>query len=773
MIKGRAGMSARDQTVVDRVESLLRRHPGQAGAWPVTVLMGPRGSGKSKLLQRIYQDVYPGPSAVVDLGRFQTKSAAGAMAEIAFGLNESRHGVPRISFPSFALLAITLVADPVPNRVEELRQLAASGSTRLDLVSAELMQAARETPAVTGAFRLLPRRLTGRRRGSSRSVRDALPDEFAHALDQVYSHLAEPDRRDMTQLLLNALLTDVRSAYTNRWRPDGPCLVLLDNADGAAGREVLQALLEVPAEAQGAAPLVVVAAVTAYPYALRDSRVDEIEIHRLGDLTRSDVLAATRTAATGRNVDVHWLSWAVYELTRGQPAGTGLVLRALLDFDDSVPWDQRLRRILSPAHGLVEELLDRLLPHDRPLPRDGLFTDDLRPGALLRAASRLAAAPDLERASPGPVLDMLLLDEGADRSAWQTRALHPLLRLLLLRVLEDPDSVHARLRAEAADRGQEGRVAYHALAEGDLPTAAAYLDGLFERADPDVWCAEWCRLRRAPLRASEDDQPARERYEGYVRHLNDGTIAPRLRCITRLLAASWISPEPREAPYTGRVEDPYRDPLGDPLATLYPEIIDHLAALSQAHSNSRGMRRALYETAVQYDQAPWSGRASQTAEVARSEALAASAGGWRFASPRRSRIHSTALVWLAAFGGMLAVFALVSWLPRVHGWWWPATLVAVWAILTVAQLRWARPSGPAPPASGARVDPHPPRSRHRAFLDGVLTAWAWPGPYSPGPRAPASVEPPRREDSRAAVEASLRHLYDRLTRPSDDRREAP
>ncbi|WP_223279700.1 hypothetical protein [Streptomyces sp. SDr-06] len=180
------------------------------------------------------------------------------------------------------------------------------------------------------------------------------------------------------------------------------------------------------------------------------------------------------------------------------------------------------------------------------------------------------------------------------------------MRRLLLNALEDPTALHAGLRAEAATRGEPGLAAYHALACGDLAAAAAHLDTIFEQDTPEQWCAALCRLRRAPL-PSELSAPGSEpweQYEALVRLLREDT-APRLRTITRLLAASWIAPEPADDPATDRVGDPYRDPLGDPYASLFGEVYARFHTLAAAHTERVAWANVLQDKAQQYKEEPW------------------------------------------------------------------------------------------------------------------------------------------------------------------------
>ncbi len=472
------------------------------------------------------------------------------------------------------------------------------------------------------------------------------------ALSRAYNEGLPDERCDAEQFVCRVLLDDLRRGYTRKdWAVRS--LLLLDNVDNPLGDAVLRLLLDVR-EAAEPDPFIVLATAGSYPEALQGAQfgwhreayahpgrwrrgvsflpekiTEGLRVGQLRDLTRAEVEQQVRDVreragavpAPRREGGVRWLGWAVYELTRGQPEGTTQVLEALLDFDHAVPWERRLREIFEPSRGLADSLLDRLLPIG--------VQPDLRQ-ALIRAS----VAPDLASAQVTPEirdagvflqetfrtfcrdpLRTLHLDTGDEESDGRPEIPHPLLRRALWLALDDAPAVHALRRAECEERGKPRSAAYHALACGDLEAAATYLDGLFEheQVNPTDWCAELAQLRRAPLPVSvlgigvareADSEPWRQ-YETLVRHLSDETVDPRLRTVTRLLAASWIAPEPPDAPGTDRTGDPWREPLGDPYAGLYPEINSRLHTLATAHTDSVVWTSTLLDKAVQYREVPW------------------------------------------------------------------------------------------------------------------------------------------------------------------------
>ncbi|WP_196942725.1 ATP-binding protein [Streptomyces sclerotialus] len=384
------------------------------------------------------------------------------------------------------------------------------------------------------------------------------------------------------------------------------------------------------------------------PRQFRPVHVEGLHVGLLRDLHRHEVTRMADTiladigpeSAMPRADDaVQWLGWLVHELTAGHPAASDRVFKALRDFERNTPWDERLRQVFAPPRTLAGDILDTLLPRDVGWP-------------LRRALTWAAAAVNLGQAGAtqelwertGPALRASLAEFSGDplrtmhftgtdssRSSSETggsryarpETLHPVLRFLLLRELVAADGAHsstwddveeallhrARRRFmdnEAAD--EEWAIAYHQLAAGDLSSAAAFLDRRFDEVGAQEWCTELCRLRRAPVRSpggALNDTP-REHFEQLVHAvLDDGRHRDeRMKTIIRLLAASWIAPEPRDDPLTDRVGDPYRNPLGDPYAELYPDIGADFLTLRNLVEDERD-RHVYLRKSEQYKRRPW------------------------------------------------------------------------------------------------------------------------------------------------------------------------
>ncbi|SCK22253.1 AAA ATPase domain-containing protein [Streptomyces sp. WMMB 714] len=695
-MKDWAGESDRDRAVERYVEDLLVRLPRSRAELPATLLLGPRGSGKTTVLRHLADWARRAPVARLDLAALgqQGRKPIDVLAALVFQLNAPKRDFARLRFPSFGLLAIAVAArmdaadrdaavrqmegaliGPPSSRSEVFNQLAQYAATVLGAPT-----------AVTAALPLLPQwqrhwvrmrmrwrlaRVRRRTADSSGSV-----DGFLIDLNQRYGDRELAERQRAEAVLFDAFLDDLRRAYGSRegdLRRTTHCLILLDNVDSPLGNDFLKALLDARRKAGAHDPLLVLATAGSYPEALEsfafggprqpgvlpgswaadeerfrpEQVVKGLVVGRLRDLARhevevqaDEVLRAARDVVPAADNGVQWLGWLVYELTRGHPAGTAQLLEALLESGPETGWEERVRRSLEPGAPLVDVLLERLLPI-------GVS------GELASALARGAAAVDLAQAQSGPlwdeadaaaqdefhdfctdVLRTMHLDGGGEEADGCTETAHPLLRFLLLRRLAsvrepgDPTgspgsappeasagagtegrgwtAVHGALRERAETTGDEGTAAYHALAVGDLASAAGYLDRAYDRLAPEEWCAELCRLRRAPLAESGGlrGRTLWERYERLVDHLNEGVVDQRLRTVTRLLAAVWLAPEPPDDPRTDRVGDPYRDPLGDPEAELYGEIKARFHTLA-VHADNAQWTTALLRKARQYRQEPW------------------------------------------------------------------------------------------------------------------------------------------------------------------------
>ncbi|MFM9370985.1 ATP-binding protein [Streptomyces sp. Da 82-17] len=657
------GRSARDRSVRAYLEARVLPQRQDDSGQPFTLILGPRGSGKTTLLDALAGSAALLPMAHLDLMRFaqSDRQPVDVLHEVAFTLQARREHPPHLTFRGYELTrkALTVPVDHM-GREDARRAMAEALAIPLGKRLATAIEVGQIAgplvglpPLATAVLQLVP--LAERTRAWGRlhtalGTRAGLTSTVS-ALDKLvavssdYHVFERGGKHRAEQEIFDTFLTDLVRAYEGKeWA--ARCLVLLDNVDNRLGERFLH-LLEAARTPHPADPLVLFATTGSYPDAATAGRTGHADrpaavgvwppgrpfapepldgggrvIGQLRNLTRAEVQeqaadvldavpAPSGPPALGA-VGVSWLGWIVHELTRGHPAATSHVLAGLHDFRATTPWGERLRRVLEPGPQ-SGRLLDRLLPlglsHElRRILQQAAVAPDLAESLVSDGLSESAAGP------PAGLFDFcsdplrtLHHDTGEPRRDGGPGVPHPVLRRLLLGGLDDPAAAHTRRRAAAHARGDRLTEAYHALALGELPYAAAYLDDTFGAGDVRDWCAALCRLRRAPLpapREADDHRPWR-RYEWLVRHLDDDSVGPRLRTITRLLAASWISPEPPEDAATDLVGDPYGDPLADPYAELYPEINARFNTLAAAHTGDVVWVAALLQKALQYSKEPW------------------------------------------------------------------------------------------------------------------------------------------------------------------------
>jgi hypothetical protein len=590
----------------------------------------------------------------------QSKSFFDALTEVVFRLQEVKDDYPPLVFPSFSVLlmaVVTGVSTQSRERAvqemraafqpdgqngqdgqqeyayEKLQPLIQGVATAVGGVPAWVTQV---IPVIRGGQRI--RAAVEIRRRVSHAARDAghhhAPMDFLVRVNRLFNG-PSVQRDEAEALLMRAFLADLRAVYTGRRgrrRRNANCLLLLDNADHEAGNRLLRLLLESRTAREHADPLLVVAAARTRPETLarREEgtlsavldyrtgswpdetafapvRVRGLFVGWLRDLNREEVLhhaaevlkALPEQAAQPEARDpAEWLGWVVYGATRGQPAATGLVLRALGRFPADTDWETRVRQCLAlpravpgldPEQTAADQVLDRLLPH--------LET------ALWRALPSTAAAltPDQAEAAPG------LLPSLSARNWYEAVAgdvAQPVVRFLLLRLLDaapgdrgaDPWENACRILRAAA--GDERTQAYYDLAREDVAGAVEYLRRRFGEVPAAEWCADLSWLQRAPARWWGGlPEPARARYERLV----GGAVGDEARqVITRLLVAGWITAHPRTDPCA----ELYEDPFGDPYAELYGDIAEDFRALRRLARDANDLF-VFRERAEQYERKPW------------------------------------------------------------------------------------------------------------------------------------------------------------------------
>jgi hypothetical protein len=492
-----AGRSERDRAVRDWIRSWFLRTKGVHPELPTLLLLGPRGSGKTSLLQHLRRWAVEGPVAHLDLAELGREGAKpiDLLARIVFDLNADKPRVPRLAFPTYGVLALALStrvdldsrATAVQQMNAALNSRSARGGEQVRGVLEALVDTAASlagSPAAVGAaLRLLPgwdsdwaslrtrRQLARlRRRYGGGSHQDVVV-----SLNRLYNEHERAERERAEAALFDAFLADLHDAYRSRHgnhHRTSHCLLLLDNVDSQQGNDFLESLLCARQRAGYGDPLLVVATAAARSDVLvrrergtaRDTRgylgawneprrfrpvpVDDVlHVGRLRDLDEREVDRVVETAkhtllaqSELPEVDnvVQWLGWLVHQLTHGQPAATAAVVGALCR--DDAPWPDRLRQLFTPE--LVGVLLDRLLP----LGTTAEFRAQLSRAAVAVSLGEAGAARELWEHTgealgsefahfSGDPLRTLRIDTGDDRTDGTHEMLHPLLRFLLLREL--------------------------------------------------------------------------------------------------------------------------------------------------------------------------------------------------------------------------------------------------------------------------------------------------------------------------------------------------
>lgn len=565
--------------------------------FPVLVVVGFRGSGKTAVLSRLADLLHQVPHARLDLEMNRHASVPAALSAIAFDLSR-KYPKYELRFPRF--IAGQLVAGltlDLTDHSQACKQVEAALAHHrdFDTIREVLVNTAGSvlttmgaragvsiTPP-TGLLRFgvgwLSRRAPGRQLalgpyqswyghrdlGLHQDSIDVLVDLNRWANDTE----DEDAQTRVDELLWAAFLADLRAEF-GRGRQAAErslnCVVLLDNADTELGRRFLGQLVQARrqravGEQDDADPLTVVATsrgalladvpeadrsdvAPAALHAWRDTDVtDMLRVWwlalRLPDLTEDEVAraAADTGLSWGNNQRI---SRVVYQLTGGHPAATSLVLDALARSSPR-KWlepEAVLGRADQDAGTVEEQILDRLLT--------GVSAASLRDLVTCAPARKRAHALALadedglltnSRAGYDEIVDSLLWPE--EGSAGLT-----LLRRLLVRVLarrgDDAPSwsrVHGKLRHASDD---ETDTLYYALADGELGFVVSRLHDLLAELTGEEWCTLVTAVAAAPYRVRRRTVPIDE-----VRALVDEAgPAPPAACVARLVAGLHLTEDP-------------------------------------------------------------------------------------------------------------------------------------------------------------------------------------------------------------------------------------
>jgi hypothetical protein len=599
------------------------RHGGR-DKLPIVVLVGPRGSGKTAILDHLVarcEPQYAQPyTAVIDVEAAPPGERGRLLvAELAYRLSRVRwRQFGHLGFPTFAVghaVVEQRINTTDPARIErEIIGLLERRVKRTNVpppgvvdFAALLIQLLSLPQWVLSVGRIawwLAEPLVTVRLGF-KAAKEFYRGALRQPPNSGYSGLVELSRlaarndpasiAEVDRVLCEAFLHDLAAAYRRGFRPTN-CLAFLDNVQAGSGPAFLTALSAAKTSRSGRpTPLTVVAT----------SRRLDVAVHALGGtyLTAWDRCPPDTSVTFGGWLDrhtAHPTSW-VYPVR-------------LTDLTVETVWELGQDRRLA-AHAPFVWSLSRGHPWTVTQLFDALRTTE--PASVLddgagggRQALGQSAADYLLRdlspywrqqavpwaAARDVVTAELCLPETAGLQAqvaplcWLTGGdgpvLHPFLRRALLHGLarvkprgQSWPAVYGRLLGPAA--GSTADCLSYQVATGDLAPAVAYLNARFDQVRVESWLAELEVITSAPHRTIPV-QGAEDRYGDLRDELLAAEPDPlprrdphgeRWRTMACLTVARWI----------------WSDPLADPSIELNPIIAQSLRDLVR-HSPRDGMR---------------------------------------------------------------------------------------------------------------------------------------------------------------------------------------
>ncbi len=647
--------------VLDFVTAALTRRGAPARPLPVLLLTGPRGSGGTALLGRVRQECGADClTARLDLAAAQ--GADDAVLAAMRGLADRVPGIRPVRFPRMAAAVKALTYEGEDRQgfdgyLRAARRYAQAGD-HLD-AWAERAAPLLATPGNQFLTFAVTRTLTGLLGKLSGRQEKAVLDWFAGRLPQAGAaggyqplwYLRNRSReagaraaREVARTLCAALLADLAADFHDTGLLYGErvsnALLLIDNADGEPGRQLLDLITECRRENHDAGappdPLVVVAVRRGPPPPAAGEPLDPGDERlafppdaltpagsehplwwcpvRLGGLALDDVTTLCRSHALGsgrRDADF------LHAVAAGHPAATadlGVLLAGWPGAEHLVP-DLLHAPLPAPARlpsgwpvseedGMTacDHLVRRLLP-------ELLDDEDYRPvrlddHPLLRTAAVCAATPGmLEGAAraalhyldlagdPAEVHDLLgaglwLTDSGAG-----ALEAHPLIALLLrhLTAREEPrlwNGVHTGYAAHYGRNGEEELRLLHTLALVDRPqrpelaVVTAHMTHSLDELAAGDWIARLRGVTAAPNRSRGSG--SRETY--VTRLAGPASPGDRDRVVARLLVAGRL--------HGDRTFDP-----GRALDRVLADEFDHLASLVDGDSEALYRQARLHRRA--------------------------------------------------------------------------------------------------------------------------------------------------------------------------------
>ncbi|MBP2472377.1 hypothetical protein JOF53_001249 [Crossiella equi] len=618
------------------VRELMARPEERGGPvssrYPVLVVSGSRGSGKTALLGRLAAAMdQKVPCARLDLESSRHATVAQLLSALAFQLGRHTGGYGQLRFPRLVVVTVVLDLDLRGHSRETAREEIAGLLRRqhnLDTVATFLEGTAAEVlsavplptgvpPGAVGRVLAALVRASAGWRWSRGIVLGSYLDWFRHQdrelaeepLDvlvdaNLWHHTEDEDAGyRLEQLLCRAFLADLRAGFGAARRSRElslNCAALLDNADSPLGRRFLDRLADTRVQT-APAPLTIVATTRGllpehlHPdetatlgaadrdyaqWQQRTGRLPRWLRTELPDLTEQEVRdLVTRLGSTVDND--RRLARTVYRFTDGHPAATRLLVDALRAHAGDRPGLADLLTRLEPPDLAQETRLpvaDRLLRRlfqDHPAELD--FPEltalaDVVTCAAARAEDDgrwLAEQPGLRLRDRSPLPDLTAAQLWTGRTALARRLL---LRRLAARptgAKADWTTVFRTLRGHQPPDSVGAR--YYALAAEDLAAVAEAEAHRLPTVDTTTWLRELHETTSAPNRLSHH-RPALD--QAHALTSSFGTGDGIVENLARLVAALWLDADPLRRSVRGELEHEIGDRfLAVSRAAVTPKVL--------------------------------------------------------------------------------------------------------------------------------------------------------------------------------------------------------